>query len=562
MIKKKAKIGFNLYRYSMGWDWMSFRPEYEWFTLESILSGHDDKWNQLTTKNPSLLKVLNHIQIEYQDYINKFVERYNVNPQKVKEFYNMHVGYHPAYGAYMVGVGPYVGEKPEDEENKYGYFTMRYPSTDSRNLLTLWNKNLMGHETYKAIRDDLGVDRLGDIVAPEDFALQVRQKTSPDKGKAGENYELIKMTPEFLAENDYQKAVDEGREPPFRSVMGIGSYFQIQASGVFKLLVRESEKHGQEAELKNIISQVAARRGIPEEEIISYAKNDLEFAKEVSGVYAEINPIVEGITTPRRSGSQRTEALKPSREQTQMIKLMKEICEIIVNLNSKDPSQIAQALNSTRPKKKGKAQGMFTSEIVSHWLEQIKFFQESHDEEGNIEKVKSYGEMVQEFDNNMVDMRQGFDDMETALKIASLRFAEVQSTEIDPVSRAKLVMIPSMFKMPTNVNLTSQDLTEMRLGEGFTPQLQEENPVEKVGEMPIEDADAEQIQIDKPSMKIPKPVEEGVEENELVEEDKKELTSSLKALRRVAIDLRTHGNFKTALRLESVIKKYQGKILK
>ena len=229
--KKMTNQGFNLYKFSMGWDWQAYRPQYEWFTLDSILSGKDEKWNQLVEKNPSLSRIIYHIQTEFQDYMDKFVERYQTNPDLVRKFYNMYVGYHPAYGAYMVGVGPYVGSKSEDEQNKFGYFTMRYPSTDSRNLLSLLNKNLMGHKTYKAITNDLGVESLRSVVDPEDFTLTVRQKTSPTKGTRGEVYETIDMSPDFLEKNDYQNAIEAGVDPSYRTVMGVGSTFSIKPSG-------------------------------------------------------------------------------------------------------------------------------------------------------------------------------------------------------------------------------------------------------------------------------------------------------------------------------------------
>jgi hypothetical protein len=556
MKKPKDKVYFNLYRFAMGWDWQAYRPEYEWFTLKDILSGKNEKWNQLVAKNPSLEKIVNHIQLQYQTKVNTFVERYGVSPEQVQDFYNMYVGYHPAYGAYMVGVGPYVGNKPEDKDNKFGYFTMRYPSTDSRNLLILWNKLLMGKDTpFKSIKENLGLDMLSSVVAPDDFLLQVRQRPDSAPRTESENYELIDMTPEFLEENNYQKAIDEGREPPYRTTMGIGSYFVIKPKGAFKLLVRVAERNGQEEQLKSIISSVAVLRGIPEDQIQEAAVSDYEFAKEVSEKFSEVNPLVKNLMETRRSGSQQTEALKPSREQTQMIKLMKEICEIVTEIGSSDPERVAQALNAKRPKKKGKAQGLFTPKIVTHWLEQIRFFQESHDANGNIESTKGYDEMIQEFGDNLVEMRQGFDDMETALKIASLRFAEVQSTEIDPVSRAKLVMIPSMFEMPTNVNMTSQDLTEMRFGEGFTQQDQEQQLVEETGSVQPE-VEVEQVEVDKPSVKnVPQVDEE--DEQEDTEEEQVAIARTLRALRKVANNLRQEGKSKSAFGIEQIIKKYQ-----
>jgi len=149
------------------------------------------------------------------------------------------------------------------------------------------------------------------------------------------------------------------------------------------------------------------------------------------------------------------------------------------------------------------------------------------------------------------------------LKIAALRFAEVQSTEIDPVSRAKLVMIPSMFEMPTNVNMTSLDLTQMRSGEGFIPQNEEQLLVEDEEQLLVEDTGEvpsegiENIEVDRPSVKTPP--QDGEEQQEEAEEEKVTLTRTLGALQKIAKDLRSQGKGKSAWGIERVIKKYQGR---
>ena len=562
-MKKKANIRFNLYRFSMGWDWQAYRPEYEWFTLDAILNGKDERWNKLVSKNPSLQRIALQVQSDYNKYTDTFAERYNVSPERVKDFYNMYLGYHPAYGAYMVGIGPYVGEKKEDEENKFGYFTMRYASTDSRSVLELLNLNYMKNPAFKAIGEHLGLERMNDILAPEDFTLTIRHKVTPERNKAGEVFEVIDLTQDYLAQNNYQKAIEEGRDAPMRSVMGLGSYFSIKPKGVFKLLMRVAGKDGQEQTLKQIILDIAKRRGVPQESIVEVAYSDKDFTQEVVNAYSEINPVVTGVTNDRRAGSQQTEALQPSREQQKIVKLMKEISEIAVRLGTEDPTKISQALNARTPKKKGKAQGQFTPEIVTHWLEQIKFFREEHDAEGNVTNVKTYEDMVQEFEKSQTEMRQGFDDMEMAVKFASLRFAEAQSTEIDPVSGAKLISVPSTFEMPSNVNMTSQDLTEMRFGEGIPQQNIEEPLTENIEEtvQPDQEGTIEDIEVEKPSVKTPPQPLQPVEEMQEMEQEDKALARTLSTLKKIATDLRRQGKGRSAWGIERVIRKYEGKKL-
>ena len=134
--RKMTSNTFNLYRHAMGWDWTRYRPEFQWFDLDSIVGGQNSEWNELVGQNPSLKNALYEVHSKfYGDKMNFFQERYNVDEQTVKKFFTVYVGYHPAYGMYMCSVGPYYGRKAADEMNKFAYFTFRFASTDSRNII-------------------------------------------------------------------------------------------------------------------------------------------------------------------------------------------------------------------------------------------------------------------------------------------------------------------------------------------------------------------------------------------------------------------------------------------
>ena len=547
---------FNLYKYSMGSDWMDYRPEYQWFLLDNILDGSDERWKDLVSKNPSLSNVAHHVIAEYNRYVNTFSERYNIQLERVKDFYNMYIGYHPRYGAYMVGIGPYVGTKPEDEANKFGYFTMRFPSTDSKNIIGLWSKFIMGHPAYSAISDALGLKSLIGIVEPEDFKMQIRHKTGEIRGTKqmeATNYELIDLTPEFLEENDYDTHMERTGDQLHRTLLGTTSYFFIKPTGIAKILLKLSGRYGQKESLSNVVRSVATKMGIPESQINERFMNDVDFSKKVCNEFAKINPLAKDIDRARVSGSQRTEALKPSTEQKQILKLMKEICEIIVN-HGDDLNLIADKLNVNRGKAKTKAKGVFTPEIVRHWLSQIENFRVSHDENGNIIKQRSYAEMPKYFQDNLDNIRLGFDDMETALKITSLRFAESKLEDIDPVTRAKLVSVPSKFEMPSNVNLTSDDLSEMRSGKGILHPVEEQDISEDMSDdLGEEVLVKDEIEVD------PVKTENLIDDPELTEEleEDAKMSKTINDLIKLSNDFDKEGHYASSYCLKKIIKKYK-----
>jgi len=473
-MKNQNKYIFNLYRRAAT-DWQRYRPQYEWFTIDSVLSGSNQRWKELELKNPSLKRFMYAAKSAYQGYVEKFQDRYNVDDGLVKQFYNMYVGYHPAYGAYMVGVGPYVGDKQQDEENKFGYFTQRFPSTDSKNILYLiQNYCAKKNRDVKPTIDHLGVSNLMSVVAPEDFTLSIRHKKSDKKGEHGDLYDFVDITKEFLEENDYQKAIQESREPAVRPVLGLASKLQMKPSGVMKVLEALAKRDGQVKELNHIIDTIGEQMQIAPEDRRSESYFNLGYAKRIMEGFKLINPVTPlAIGNPRVTGSQVPESLSTNPEQISQIKLMDEICSTIDKISSEDPYLVAQALNShpKRMKSDKRAQGTFDAESVKYWINNIQTFREIKDEDGNVVGIRSYAETSTFFKGSMeaIDADHnpaaGFDDMETALKFASLRSAESKTDEIDPATGAKINAVPPVFEKNYQQNITSIDLTKLRNGE-------------------------------------------------------------------------------------------------
>lgn len=558
----------------MGYDNMIYRPQYEWFNLDDIESGENQRWSELVAINPSLSNTINISKTIRDGYIEKFMDRYSVSSDQVKNFYNVLFGYHPKYGGYTLCVGPYIGPKPEDDENVFSSFEMRHKTTNSENLLESLREFLYNHKALRRIAQDLGVvdpesekgtPSVSGLVSPEDFTFTLQERVTSNRWAKEEPHEVtevIDLTPDFLQKNSYEFAEGNDLDVPHRPLMGQECYFQMKPSGVFKILMRVAQKYGQEDDLQAMIEGMANERNVwDEDDIINLLYNDSSFYNEVVKAFSEINPIVDGITEPKRSGSQGTSALRPSKEAKRSLLLMKEICEEIESLNTTDPTVLADALNANRPKKRGKAEGTFTPEIVSKWMEQIEYFQKDHGNDGDVERMKSYKELIGEFSSALDKNQLGFNDMETAIKMASLRYSEGDGKSVDPKTKARLNPSPSAFDIPLNANTTSDDLKEMRLGEGIVDKELEENQDETTEEV-LPEAQGDgleegEIEID-PARNEPSTPEVVEEENsEVINLQDKAIANSLKSLQKIANDLRESGKGKVAWNLEYIIRKHK-----
>jgi hypothetical protein len=219
---------------------------------------------------------------------------------------------------------------------------------------------------------------------------------------------------------------------------------------------------------------------------------------------------------------------------------------------------------NTKRKASGKAVGEMTPEFVSYLMKDIDTYRYVKDEEGNVVGERTYKQILPEFHEDLEQARErrGFDDMESALRMASLYVAGAIE-KVDPVTKAKLIEVPPIFEMAEDAqNYTSEDLNRLRNGgeldldEGISKENIEEPLTENIEEtiQPEQEGTIEEIEIEKPSVKTPPEV---VEEEEVEQEDET-LARTLGALKKVAKDLRRQGKGKSAWSIERVIKKYQG----
>jgi hypothetical protein len=561
---------FNLYNYSLrrlaakSHDRQVYRKKYFWFNLQDILNGNSEEWKRLESLNPSLKRFIYQAQSRYDHFSKIFQDRYNVSNEMVKKMYKMYVSYHPAYGAYMLGVGPYVGEKDADDRNKFGYFTMRFASTESESLMDLVSSNLKRNQNLKPIVEDLGLKDITSILSPEDFQIRVRHKVSPDWYKEGEDYEIIDINKDYLKNNKYS---DENEV--HKTVLGLGSKIELKPSGVFNLLrgylMRKSESDRKLFE--KIMLMVANKMNIHKDNIIKEFTTNKEFADAILGIYSNYNPIFKDVNKERLIGSQQEEKLKESTEQIRILNLMKEICEAASEINTVDINLLSEKLNNNRKIKKTMAKGYFDHETLSKWLQQIEKLRYKYDHNSRIIKKYNFSEMVEELDNILKDLssNQGFENINIALQLASLRFIELPLEKIDPVTKANMDIEADVFDLSNEEDIiTSDELTKLREKQGFSDinkEYDEELQDNEINDPNIKDIQEETEQVEETEfiddIDFDQPSEKEIEDNNQIEEEEKEIiANTINSL--IKISGKINPNEKKCLAdINSIINKYK-----
>lgn len=567
---KSRNNSFNLYRHSLkkysatGHDVQVYRKQYYWFNLEDILSGKAVEWNELEKANPSLKGFVYEAQSKYNYYMNIFRERYQTSEDMIRKIYRMYVSYHPAYGAYYLSVGPYVGEKIEDQQNKFGYFTRRFASTETKSLLDLVSGNMKTNEGLKKIAEELKLSDISSILSPTDFKVNVKRKKDGDRGTTRERYKTIDINDEYLQRNTYIPTENEVHCP----ILGSGSEIEIKASGIYKLLKEYVFRKGAEAKenLNKVTISVANQMNIPLNNISREVNTNITFMHAILKQYSNYYPNFKDIWKTRTIGTQREERLKKSSEQVRILELMKEICNVISETNITDVKLLKDELNRHRENRKTIAKGFFNEEILSQWMEQIETLRNRYDDNGNIIGKFSFSEMVEEIDNilNDLETQNGFDNINIALQLASLKFVELPIERIDPVTRANLNIEADVFDLSDEEDIvTSEELTKMREKQGFYDNNEEQIEDEIINdENEIEFTDdIDSIDIEQPSVKDIE--EESFEDDnlenteELSEEEKEIISNTINSLIKISNELKSKRKYNEISDINLIINKYK-----
>jgi len=656
-MKTKANNTFNLHKESMGVKSMNYRPEFTWMSLDDIQNGSNREWNDFSALNPSLNSAIKEFSLVFKDkYTDYYQDRFNTSPEMIERFFKIYVGYHPAYGLYLMSIGPYKGNKPEINENRFGYFTQRLTSTDSdsiRNFLSffvnskennfakierdlglsetnrkkninlpsgikskddVYNDRITGTSVLTKVRDPNGKwtgemkrEGIWKILDETDFKMTVKHRTGAKRGSDSEDgdqwermvYDVIDIDKNYLAKNDYEAAINNNQETPYSTVIGTGSKWKLKPSGIFKIIKAFSAQPDQAKTIQTIGIHLAKKYNIANSEISKYLQNDQKFADEFCSLYGNSNPSVSGIYSEKTFGAQQTTALKTSDDVINTLTLEKEVLAAIISVGTDDPKAVTDFINKDRFSKLGKKQQAsfkpIDEEFVVYLTNDIKNYSLVKDDQGNIVSQKKYEEVLPEFESDLESIigERGFFDMDSAMRAASLYVSsaidsalpfENQSAKklVDPITGAKLIKVPEIFDThKLDRNFTSfelediqngtfvedeesiledeeeiVDINEENKGDYLTQQEQELLGFDVVEETPED----EMVDVSMPSVKTLPDLSE-VSQDEEEEEAKKGIAvaRTLNALIKIAKDLRSHGKNRSAIGVEMVIKRYQGK---
>lgn len=656
-MKKKANI-FNLQKESMGAKSMDYRPEFTWMSLEDIESGKSSEWNNFSSLNSSLNLAIKEFSLVFKSkYMDYYQNRFNASPEMIERFFKIYVGYHPAYGLYLMSIGPYRGNKPEINDNRFGYFTQRLTSTDSdsiRNFLSFFvnskdnnfskiERDLGLSETNRKrnvnlpygmnLKDDGSDDRISGtsvltkvrdqrgrwtgemkregiwkILDETDFKMTIKHRTGERRGDGGSQwgrmvYEIIDIDKDYLSKNDYESAINNDQPVPYSTVIGTDSTWKLKPSGIFKIIKAFSSQPDQAKIIQSIGLRLAKKYNIANNEISKYLQNDESFAEEFCSLYGNNNRSVSGIYGEKIFGAQQTTALKTSADVVNTMKLEKEILEAIISVGVDEPKTVTDFINKDRFSRLNKKQRETFKPIdegfVAYIINDIKNYSFITDDQGNIVEQKGYEEILPEFTSNLeaiVDER-GFFDMDSAMRAASLYVGsaiqnalpfedQYQNKMVDPVTKAKLIKIPEIFDPKTlDRNFNSFELEEIQ--QGVFSEDEQESDIDEFDVDEIEDiteenkgdylteeeqkllgfdvidktpevAEEEMVDVSMPSVKT-LPDSSEVSEEEEAEKKGIAVSRTLNSLIKIAKDLRFQGKNRSAIGVEMIIKKYQGK---
>ena len=565
----KTKVVYNLFKKASGIPQI-YRPTFEWFSREEILGGKNRRWNELLKLNPSLGPASDEFTIVfYNSKMKQFQDRFNLEENKIREFFKVYVGYHPNFGLYLCSVGPYTGQKIEDSMNKFGYFTHKLISLDADSIRSSLNGMLSDESSvFPQIAEEL---RVGDGKKNKSQLQKTRNKKTWDMNfsrlglwnyldetdfyistanSLGQPMEYIDITPEYLAKYDLELLSMRGEPIPYTPVIGRKSTLKLKPKGALKLIMAYAERGGRAsiAETQEMIEDLAYSEDIEVENLKDNLINNNDFIRRVCEAYSNKNPLFKDVFEAKNFGTQIPDPLVPNKQMIDSLKLKEEVISIILNNKTNDPNKIALILNSTR---KG---DVFNREIVQNIIEEINDLYSDNYED-------ALNNLQEDLDQSQSE--RGFDDFESALKMASVRLAE---QEVDPFTRAKLKNPKNVFKdlfekTEGVVNYKSEDLTVLRNG-GILEEkrgIDEESLENEKEEIEIieEQDEFKSINVNKKPVKTkPLPPIEEVEEED-TEEEKEILALKIKTIERISSNLRKSGNIVLANKLNTLIKKYK-----
>lgn len=502
-------------------DWGIYRKAYEWWSLDDVLAGKNEHFNNWAKINRSLKPAILEILHAKQKFSRRLQRRFGLTAAQVEKFHKVYVGYSPLYGIYACHVGPYMkppngGNDVADSLNKFSYFEKRYRTANQSDVIASLEGMLAKQfAEYK------------DLLSFSDFGLLALQETETPHGDPKSDTWDGKWKKKKIYYSNLDPSSPEGSKLYHtHPILASGSAIIPNASGFSKILTRASENGNWGNLLQEAIAEVAKQNGVSIEEAKVLMYKDEKVVKSVFDTVGKIHmemiekgdPAAKMIQIPKlknllkipKIGAQIPQTLRVKPIQISSMKLKLSILEAITEVGGTDNIEaLMSKLNEIRAKKihSVKAKGMFTPELINYWINYLNADRNVKDQAGNVIGQKSWAGLLEEaqdeFNQLMATKKTkeiGFDDFETAIDMASLYFAEENIEQVDPLTRGKMmtyINVPPVFDKGENfVNTTRQELAVLREeqtkkneAEGKAPEEIEKSIAVDIGE----DEGAEEI---------------------------------------------------------------------
>lgn len=360
-----------------------------------------------------------------------------------------------------------------DLQNHFNYFTKTYNKIDRKDMNR--GVNIYLQKLLKSVGTMFTEDDLGMIVKsfPPEKVGQLEGKVT---GWVNTKFDSIDPnTP------------DGAKLMGGNVLLGDGSYLILNSQGINKLLQKTAQDNNWQDIYENAIKMIAdsnqisideARKLITEnskfsELFIEQLRNIQEELKKTGDFRADFLDIA--LAKPKdtpKIGAQQTQTNRISKTQWSIVELKLDILKTILDLNSDDPTKVAEALNISRRTYKTKAKGAYTAELAQMWIDAIKSEDQQMQKIKKKKQIRTYQEIYDstqkdyDFMSKNEDLRDaGSEDLETALKFASMSYMKSPLEFIDKKTKTKLQLVdsPNMFaREGDDIPVNAKRMTELR----------------------------------------------------------------------------------------------------
>lgn len=570
---------FNLAQYlvreAMGYTRQENRDPYEWWDYEQLVGGGNEQWNHWVSVDGSLSDVLDDCADFRHKTFRTLRAMYGMTDDQLKNIWKTYVGYHPAYGAYICSIGPYIGTKFVGEaQDKFAYFIIRKRKSSQDEVAESVAKNI---ESY--------MEMYNVQLEPGDIQLVVKAPTTDfDPNKKKQKNKEVREIVTSMDPNDPVTQDFFQRAP----IVSEGSHFGLNARGLEKVIRRMwgplyERSLAEKARAEGISIEVARSRQLQDLGFLKSVYEGVQRAYQqaaTSGAAAlqgmSPPPRFLDLSLPSKSGSVQFRTLPTNKLQARQLVLKQEILQLMSQgLNT--PEEIRNRLNmeESRVRKSRLISLEDVQDRVGEIRQQIAQRKAANPQ---VEDAALHQQMIGETASQSValESERGFNDLKTAFDMAKLYFTNLP---VDPKSKSKdmaaLKYAPTMaFDPPENFqNVTTEELRDIRLeyearrrGQGQAPgaEISDAELEKQIGPREQEEPVKEEVAEEKPTTTVPETLE-NPEETESApisrpRSHKKLFASTLGSLMKIAEELDKEGKCSEAEEIHKVIRKYEEEI--